>query len=413
MARNSQSTDAVLLPSFTIETRFAESKSRLDHKTQVRIDPISFSNSMKQLISNRAFRALLTLLVMGLGLSATAQTSSATDTTILRVAVAGTAPFIMENGGKPEGISMEIWNEIADNMDLRYTTKTFPSVPAALAALEAGQVDAVVGPVSITSERAARVELTHPYFRSSLSILSRSADLGIWERILPFFTIKLVYALLLFLFILSCVGTLLWLAERRASPEQFPTDPARGIGNGMWCAIVTMSTTGYGDIAPVTLAGRVIAGSWMVISLLFATSMVAGIASTLTLTGMGHTVIDSAEKLSGKRVAVLADSPAFDFVTDNGGKPVPMGDLDSCYAALKAQKVDALVFDRPQLLYFLRSEEDDEMAVSAAKYQEQGYGFAFKAGSPLMPSVDVELLRQKEDGRWEKHVLAWLGDKAR
>ncbi len=336
----------------------------------------------------------------------------ASDTASLRVAVAGTAPFILQGNGSPGGLSIEVWDEIAASLDLRFATKAYPSVPDALDALEAGQVDAVVGPVSITSERAARMELTQPYFRSSLSILSHSDELGIWERIEPFFTVRLLYAVLLFVFILGCVGTLLWLAERRASPEQFPMSPVRGIGNGMWCAIVTMSTTGYGDIAPVTLAGRIIAGSWMVVSLVFATSMVAGIASTLTLTGMGHTTIDTAVKLSGKRVAVLANSPAIDLVDDNGGKTVPMENLDSCYTALKAGEVDAIVFDRPQLLYFLKAEHDDDLAVSTAEYQPQGYGFAFPSGSALMPTVDVELLRLKEDGSLAKQVKTWLGEKA-
>ena len=83
----------------------------------------------------------------------------------------------------------------------------------------------------------------------------------LWGRIQPFFSKRLLYATGVFVFILACVGTLLWLAERKDN-EQFPTSPARGIGNGMWCAISTMTTTGYGDIAPVTLAGRIIACGW-------------------------------------------------------------------------------------------------------------------------------------------------------
>ncbi|MEO8733555.1 MAG: transporter substrate-binding domain-containing protein, partial [Flavobacteriales bacterium] len=334
-------------------------------------------------------------------------TTARTDSSMLRVAMAGTAPFVT---GQGTGISVDIWNATADALGLHYTSVSFANVPDALEALQAVKVDVVVGPVSITSGRAVHMELSQPWFRSSLSILSRSEGLGLWDRISPFFSPKLAYALVIFLFILACVGTLLWLAERKASPKQFPPDPMRGIGNGMWCAIVTMSTTGYGDIAPVTLKGRIVAGSWMVVSLLFATTMVASIASTLTLTGLGRSVIDTAEDLSGKRIAVLEDSPAEDFVKEQGGIPVPMADLGAGYAALDAKEVKAVVFDRPQLLYFLKEKHNKKMAVSKAQFEPQGYGFAFPINDPLVRKVDVQLLKMKESGELDRTFRQWLGN---
>lgn len=323
----------------------------------------------------------------------------------LRVGIAGTAPFI---NGDTTGIAIDIWREIAGEMAQPYLITRFASEHEALAALEAGEVDAVVGPVTISSDRAERFGLTQPYCRASLSILSRSDEFDLWGRIQPFFSKRLLYATGVFVFILACVGTLLWLAERKDN-EQFPTSPARGIGNGMWCAISTMTTTGYGDIAPVTLAGRIIAGAWMVISFLFATSMVAGIASTLTLTGMNRNVIDNADQFGGKKIAVLQDSPAAEFVLEHSGKPVPEPDLEACYAALKNRQVEAVLFDRPQLLFFAQQKHDGEISVSDAHYLPEGYGFAFRPGSPLLKPVDVELLRMKENGAVDKILENWLG----
>ena len=116
-----------------------------------------------------------------------------------------------------------------------------------------------------------------------------------------------------FLLILSIVGTLLWLAERKESPEQFPKGPLQGIGTGMWLAIVTMTTTGYGDKAPITLLGRIITGTWMVISIIFATSMVAGLASILTLSSLDSTTISSIEELSGRKLQLSMGQPLKNF----------------------------------------------------------------------------------------------------
>ncbi len=49
------------------------------------------------------------------------------------------------------------------------------------------------------------------------------------------------------------------LAEHEAQPDKFDSIPA-----AMWWAIVTITTLGYGDVTPITLAGRLIASATMV-----------------------------------------------------------------------------------------------------------------------------------------------------
>lgn len=327
----------------------------------------------------------------------------------LRVGIAGSEPFVFNDLDNPGGIAIEIWEDMANEKDWTYKYQSFTTVKSALSALENNELDVVVGPISITSDRVTRMSFSQPFYQSSLSIASRADGKGLWTRIKPFFSFKLLVAVSIFVFILAIVGTLLWLAEHKASPDQFPADPIKGIGNGMWLAIVTMSTTGYGDMAPITLRGRIIAGIWMVVTIIFATSMVAGIASTLTLSGMGSSTIKNAEELSNKKVATISGSPAVDFLKEHKARVVQSNDLNEAMDKLENKVVDAVVYDQPQLLYFMKEHNDEDLYLAKAEYYKQGYGFAFQQRSPLVYEVNRILLELAEAHVVEEIINDHLG----
>jgi voltage-gated potassium channel len=69
----------------------------------------------------------------------------------------------------------------------------------------------------------------------------------------------LLSLLLGFGIVLVVASSLAFLFEHKAQPQHFGSIPA-----GLWWAIVTVTTTGYGDAVPQTLGGRVLAGLVMV-----------------------------------------------------------------------------------------------------------------------------------------------------
>ena len=273
-----------------------------------------------------------------------------------------------------------------------------------------GAVDVVIGPVSITAQRAQFARFSQPYFQSSLSILSRGGHLTLWQRVAPFFNTASYYAAGVLLLVLTLVGTLVWLAERHAPGTQFPQQPRRGIPNGIWFAVVTMSTVGYGDLAPRPRLGRMVTGVWILISVVAATSLVAAIGSTLTLTGLRSSAIQTAEDLTGKTVAVLTHSPGEEFARRYGARARGVESLQRGYELLRDQAVDAVVFDRPQLLYFLQHHRDSHLTASSAEYVRQNYGFAMPLGSDLAHPMNVNLLQLEEGGRVDRIVRSWLGE---
>lgn len=319
------------------------------------------------------------------------------DTDEILVGVAGNEPFVFSQNSSTKGIAIEIWENMANKKSWNYTYKTFDNVENALYALNKGELDVVVGPVSITSQRLENMRFSQPFYNSSLAIVSRVDELTLWQKVKPLFSIKLLFAVGIFLVILAIVGTLLWLAERKRSPDQFPLKITDGIGTGMWLAIVTMSTTGYGDKAPITLWGRIIAGSWMIISIIFATSMVAGIASTLTLSSLGTSTISNIEQLSGRKVATIFASPSESFLKEHKARITGSNNLVEAMSKLKDKEVDAVVYDRSQLLYYMKNHKDENLFIAKAEYFKQGYGFAFPEDSKLIYEVNRTLLELAEN----------------
>ena len=73
----------------------------------------------------------------------------------------------------------------------------------------------------------------------------------------------LVLTLALVGFVLLLASSLLYFAEHGAQPEAFPSIPA-----AMWWGVVTLTTVGYGDVIPVTIAGRLMGGIFAISALL-------------------------------------------------------------------------------------------------------------------------------------------------
>ena len=57
--------------------------------------------------------------------------------------------------------------------------------------------------------------------------------------------------------------------------ETFPS-----IGSGLWWAVQTVTTVGYGDVVPMSLAGRLVAALVMLLGIGFLTVITASITST-------------------------------------------------------------------------------------------------------------------------------------
>jgi polar amino acid transport system substrate-binding protein len=325
----------------------------------------------------------------------------------IKVGYAGSAPFVMHDE-KEEGIVFDIWKEIAYNLNLNYTFKEYDSVDEGIAATKNNEIDILIGPTTINVERAAKVSFSQPYYDTEMAILAPVEELTFWDKVSPIFSKTFLYGVFGLLLILSIVGFLFWMVEGRKYKDDYGEKMYQGIGSGVWLAIVTMTTVGYGDYAPRTPAGRVVMGSWMIISLILATSFVAGIATTLSLTTQENKTITSMQQLENKTIAVPNYKKIMDRVRNVDGTPIAVQTVSEGYEMLLGKKVDALIYDQIPLEYIFKSKDKNDFVLSKRKIEPQYYGFAFPIGSDLKRKIDLQIINLQDNKEITHIVDDWI-----
>lgn len=128
----------------------------------------------------------------------------------------------------------------------------------------------------------------------------------------------IIAALGMLMIVMVIAATIMYHLERFAQPEHFGTIP-----EALWWSVVTLSTVGYGDVSPITPAGKFFAGLFILIGVaLFA--LPAGIlassfteqmslrrdqfrASVMDMLAQGHLALSDLEKLDHVRRSLRLD----------------------------------------------------------------------------------------------------------
>ena len=326
----------------------------------------------------------------------------------LKVVTREVPPFAMRDAaGDWQGIAIDLWRAVAEAQGFDYELVEMGLVEM-LEAVQAGRVDAAAAALTITSDREARLDFSHPFHTSGLGIAVNQHPgggmLATLKRIVSAQFLNVTAALL---GLLAAVGVLVWLAERSRN-AQFQRDPLRGIGSGLWWSAVTMTTVGYGDKAPVTLLGRAVGMVWMFASVIIISGFTAAIASALTV---GH--LDGAIKgpadLRGARVVTLAGSTSAEYLDGERIAFDTLSSVPEALARLAANDIDAVVYDAPILRYLIAADYPQRLRVLPSVLQRQDYGIALPQGSPYREQVNEALLTTIRSAAWPQRLEAYLG----
>lgn len=98
--------------------------------------------------------------------------------------------------------------------------------------------------------------------------------LGTLARVISNERAPIAGVIVLFFIVLVIAATAAHLLERVRQPEAFGSLP-----NALWWAVVTLTTTGYGDVVPLTVGGRMV-GSVLMISGITVLAIMTGVLAT-------------------------------------------------------------------------------------------------------------------------------------
>ncbi len=341
------------------------------------------------------------------GSSALAQ-DTAPDVPSNEIIVATTPiePFVERVGDRADGFYIEIWEDVAHELDITWTEVWTDSFSDMLALVESGEADIAVAPLAPTAEREARFDFTS-------AVISSGPQLGVHERTTSRTSLVRVLlgsgalrVLLIAVIGLVLLGHLIWLVERR-NPDISDFHPSypRGVFDGMWWAAVTVTTVGYGDMSPRSWRGRAVAMLAMLASLFLVGAFVSQVTADLNASREELTV-SSLEDLGELEVGTVEGSSFETYLVEEGASVRSYPSQQAVFEAAAAGEVDVVVANPFSLATI--GPRHGLQGVGDVLYEEfETFGLA--QGSPWREPINRALADLQSSGQVQRIVDRWVG----
>lgn len=345
-------------------------------------------------------------IVFSLMLSGGLYSQIAKDTLV--VGIHEDPPFIIKNKkGNYEGISVALWEDIAQGLDQPFIYKEYTDDIGIIRAMDYEELDLSINPLLNSPVRMAKFNVTQPFYVSKLGVAITSSSQSQFQIFINnFFSRAFLNVILLLLLILLSFGTLLWLLERRHNKYQFRPG-VKGLLDGLWWAAVTMTTVGYGDKAPKTHAGKTLAIIWMFTAVIIISSFTATIATTLTVNTLAADIKGIADLAVVNKIGIVGASDSEYFLQDhNMSAHQVYRTPDQGLRALARGDIDCLVHDRIQMEYLIRTNQlETKINLLPFGFENRYRSFMLPKSQPNFEALNLKLIEIIQEPTW-KEVLA-------
>jgi polar amino acid transport system substrate-binding protein len=332
-------------------------------------------------------------------------------------------PYVFEKPDKSlDGFGIELAEKILSDldMDFQYNITNFPKK---LEGVKTGKNDISIGGITVTERREKFLDFGTPTYNSDFLVASNrdGKKLSIIPTIIKkIFTLEMAQLLgILFGFCLL-FGLLYWLAERGADiiKDKF----SEGYPDAVWMTWMVKTTIGFGDYYPKKVMGRMLTIPNFFLGVIIVGSIQGPIVSAFTIRDIDimQSQIQSLSDLTGKVIAIKGDvNLPFDdekqtfavrFCYSNLNVRIRIYEnVDLAFNAVIKGDADAVIYDKPAILYWANDKYRDQVIVSNFSLRPHYYALAFPEDSELKEQFDQTLLRFYQDGTYNDIYNKWFG----
>jgi ABC-type amino acid transport substrate-binding protein len=146
----------------------------------------------------------------------------------------------------------------------------------------------------------------------------------------------------------------------------------------------------------------------MFTALIIISSFTAAIASALTVSQLSSS-INGPDDLPKAKVGTVESGNGPKYCDRRGLRCTKYKDGPAAVAALARGEIDAVVHEAPLLAYAAKTDGGGKVTVLEGTFDNHGYGFGLKEGSPLREDLDRTLLAVVATDEWNQILARYLG----
>ncbi|UJQ94489.1 transporter substrate-binding domain-containing protein [Mariluticola halotolerans] len=339
-----------------------------------------------------------------------AQTEPAVqDGGVVNVGVYLSPPFIMKDGDLYTGMAAELWQAVSARSDLASKFVEFDTPRALIDATANGEIDVAVTNLSITKDRAQRIDFTQPWYDSGLRIMvNETGGNGLDDLFHGLRDSGYLRSYVWLTLVIIAATFLLTLFDRRFDKE-FPRTWGAGLTESFY-HVMSIATSGKTSRKKMFGSfGRFFAAIWLVCGVAVLAYVTSSVTSVMTAAAISNQ-INEAEDLPGREIGVFAGSVGEEHMRAEDLRTRPYNNIEEAAEALRTRRIDAIVADAPVLEYYANSAAGSGLDVVGPIFMPDKYGFATPLDSNLGRLITLNLLGAREDGTVERLRTKYFGD---